>query len=172
MMRKTILALALVSPLSAHAEGMYMGLDYAHVTVDVEGRSDSVNMGAMRGTIGAYVNHLVGIQIPVAAEGRLGFGFLDDDIDGIDISTDLTWGAYLRAELPIAGALAPYGIVGFSYAKVSADLDVVDVSADDTGFSFGVGASYQFNERITLNAEYLRLVEDVNTFSFGVRYGL
>ena len=169
-MRKILVALGLCMSLSAYAGETYVGANFDMIDIDVDGTS--FDTGGIRGTYGKYLDNTAGITFPIAVEGRFGFGLLDDDAGGVTVSTDTYWGLYAKAELTNLGAITPYGILGYSSISATAKGFGEEISDDDSGFSFGVGARYHYSNLFTLNFEFMNLVDDVSALSFGVQMRL
>ncbi|NOR56295.1 MAG: outer membrane beta-barrel protein [Sulfurovum sp.] len=99
----------------------------------------------------------------VALEGRYTFGFNMDYDSGItrNISDDYdgdfsAWGIYVKPMYPI-GNFSLYALLG--YGGVSLDsLELGD--AYESGFQWGLGASYTFEESIVVFADYVQLYDD------------
>ena len=99
----------------------------------------------------------------IALEGRYNFGFSTDydqgNTNGIaggyngDISN---WGIYLKPMYPI-GNFGVYALLG--YGGVMLD-DLNGGDAYESGFQWGLGASYLLSERVTVFVDYVVLYDD------------
>ena len=113
----------------------------------------------------------------VAVEGRYWFGGNDTigawpDATGIDRQVDAdvdTWGIYVKPMYPVTDAFDIYALLGYadnSYelsAITSAGNVSINPDADISGFSWGIGAAYSFNENISLFVDYTVLYDDEDT---------
>ena len=77
--------------------------------------------------------------------------FEDQDIDA-DISN---LAIYVKPMYPI-GDFTLYGLLG--YGQVTVDID--DESIDDSGFQWGLGASYAFSDNLAIFADYTKWYDD------------
>jgi outer membrane immunogenic protein len=113
-----------------------------------------------------------------AVEGRLGFGIADDTITamGIPISIDVDhfFGVYARGILPLADIFSIYGLVGFTFGKISASAPGVSISDSDSDISFGFGADLSIGKNLAINFEWAKLFEgagyEVEATSVGIVY--
>ena len=99
----------------------------------------------------------------VALEGRYSFGFnmdyepgltnnLSNDYDG-DFSS---WGIYVKPMYPI-GDFSVYALLGYGGVMLS---ELENGDAYESGFQWGLGASYAFTENVVLFADYVSLYDD------------
>ena len=107
--------------------------------------------------------------IPLTTFGISGTG---NASGGGTLELDHFFGAYLRAGAPIGESFFPYALLGYTRADISASVSLsvtpqggqtsaasVNVSGSDTDISFGLGADYKFNDRFSLNAEWINYVD-------------
>ena len=101
------------------------------------------------GRFGMYINE------NFSGEVRAGFG-LDDD--GVELDSLL--GGYVRGGLALSDVFFPYAIVGLTRADYSYDNGAFSDSDDEMGLSMGIGADFNINERLEINAEYMNYIDD------------
>ncbi len=142
------------------AKESYWGLDLGLYEIDVGAEFD---VKQLQVTYGQQTDwKLIGDK-PLTLEYR---GSLGVDDDGVKLNYHL--GAYLRQEFSVSGNIRPYGLLGLAHAKASADRLGSDT---ETGLSYGLGVQYELSNGYILNFEYvLEFVDDVDGFSFGIRF--
>jgi len=101
------------------------------------------------GRFGMYINE------NFSGEVRAGIG-LDDD--GVELDTLL--GGYVRGGIPLSDVFFPYAIAGITMIDYSYDNGPFNDSGDEMGISMGIGADFNINERMKINAEYINYVDD------------
>ena len=143
------IAFLIGSPAYGAGQGTsYIGVQYAVVTYDEEDFGD-FEPTALIGKIGHFLND------NVAIEGRIGFG-LDEDEDEVDfgflgsvdveIEVENLFGIYAAIHSSSTSDTSFYGILGFSQGELEASALGIDVSEDESGFSYGVGLNiHKFN---------------------------
>lgn len=145
-------AAILAFPVAASAqEGVYLGAGYTHYS------ADDANVGGITGRLG-YRFHP-----NFAVEGEATFGVNDDNVGGVDIELDNSWGAYGVGILPVTQRVDLFARVGYHNTEVSGG--PITVEAD--GVAYGAGAQWNVSERFGIRGEYTRLESDddgVDTF--------
>ncbi|RRS30901.1 MAG: hypothetical protein P794_05200 [Epsilonproteobacteria bacterium (ex Lamellibrachia satsuma)] len=71
------------------------------------------------------------------------------------------WSLFLKPQYPVTEEIGVYALLGFG----GVNLDGVNgnyVDVDDTGFQWGIGASYLFMERTSLFVDYTSLANDMD----------
>ncbi len=137
----------------------------------------------------------------IAVEGRYWSGFGDseesyregDNWDGDyfsesgDFSSDSdAWGIYLKPMYPVTDEFTVYGLVGYADVTIDYDVETWGEKWSDDGFSWGLGASYDFTDNLSVFADYVVLLNDdtepqaefgffsftnqVDTWNFGLTY--
>jgi opacity protein-like surface antigen len=127
------------------------------------------NFTTVSGRLGTFIND------NFSAEARLGFGVRGDDFSvfgtTVDIDLNYVFGIYARAGFPMNEKLYPYVLLGYSKGEV--ETSVGSTSSDETasGSSFGFGVDFKLNNKLTLNAEYISLLDrsdiEVSGFNLG-----
>ncbi len=156
----------------------YIGLGFGGAQLNVDATSEEFTSTAMMLQAGYQYNEYV------ALEGRYSFGFSTDYDQGIttglatygDISS---WGIYVKPMYPI-GDFSIYGLLGYGGVMLS---DVRNGDAYENGFQYGLGASYNVTENVSVFADYVWLYDDtgfdyvaisndvdVNVWTLGVSY--
>lgn len=136
----------------------YVGLNIAQIRYKEEGL-DSIT------PTGGYFRLGAQLSPYVAVEGRVGGGFNDDSTDGYAVRVDTLYAAYLKGSLPLAPGFSIYGLGGLGGVRLHRNFG--DLRADDTGFSYGLGADFALGNGAGLNLEWSRLVSGTN---FGYDY--
>ena len=99
----------------------------------------------------------------IAVEGRYTLSVGDiteshnfNDLPDTDVDMDITnIGIYLKPMYPI-GDLTVYGLLGFGQVEMEGD----GWSWDDSGFQWGLGASYTINDNLSVFADYTLWYDD------------
>jgi opacity protein-like surface antigen len=115
------------------------------------------NFTAVSGRLGTYINDYL------SAEARLGFGLQGDDFDvfgtTVDLDLNYVYGIYARAGLPLNEKLYPYVLLGYSKGEVETSAGSTTTDKAASGTSFGFGIDFKLNNKLTLNAEYINLLD-------------
>lgn len=137
--------------------------------------------------IGGFFNEYV------SAEFRYGVGVENDeqsywvDLPGlfpyeveVDLEVEQTMGAYFRFGGPATSWFYPYAIVGFTKADLKAEGSggvlapqfSVSLEESESSVSYGIGTDFYVSNKVGLNLEYLKAVDEDNfeldVISFGV----
>lgn len=132
--------------------------------------SDDASLMAVYGRAGMFFNP------NLSGELRLGLGVNEKTVDlggqDVDVEINNFYGAYLRGGLPVNETFYPYAV--FGYTRGDADLTVAGdrYSGSTSGLSYGVGSDFTFNDVITLNIEYLILLDEDEAELGGISVGL
>jgi predicted porin len=172
MKRIAIAAAAAIAMLSTAAQAqtspVYGEIGYTMLKMKAEG--ESVKPNALRGIVG-YTLHP-----NVAVEGMLAFGVGDDSINGVDVKLQHAYGAYVKPKFDVTPQFEVFGRLGFTEAKFKATDAAGSESDSDNDFSYGLGAAYRFNPRMSVGLDYMRYSDkdgvkvDGVTVSFGYRF--
>ncbi len=140
--------------------GFYAGLGVSAVSTrdgslsffDAESGQDRT--GNLLGLVGYEFNPYV------AVEGRYSTYIAEEDFLNSD-----TWGVYLKPQYPVNEDFKVYGLVGFG--GIDADgVNGADVDVDDSGFQWGLGASYVMTETFSVFFDYVSLASDMESDAF------
>jgi len=98
----------------------------------------------------------------IALEGRYSMYLTHEHV----INTDV-WGIYAKPQYPVNEDIKVYALLGYGGVEV----DPVDgyapfFAADDKGFQWGLGASYDIDEDFTLFVDYMNIATDIDADAF------
>lgn len=163
-----IAATLISTPAFATSAGeSYVGGQLSLTTYDEAGFSDA-NPSVIMGRLGYFVVD------NFAVEGRLGFGIADDSADGVDFEIDSVAGVYGVGHLPLGNVASAYAVAGFSRVEATASVPGFSYSADDTGFSYGVGIQAKFASALSGNVEYMSYLDksgyELSAIGLGLNY--
>lgn len=113
----------------------------------------------------------------IAAEGRYTTSYTHED--RVEMSG---WSIFVKPQYPVTEDFSVYALLG--YGGIILDgVNGFTVDVDDTGFQWGLGASYMVTENVSLFADYAWLANDmdgiffngadqvdVDAFTIGVNY--
>lgn len=170
-MRRLLAVVALLFTTVVSAEEFYAGANLVAIKYKEDG-IPTVNPIAASFKLGKEFNP------NFALEGRIGLGVADDTVRvlGVDIAVDLDnyYGVYAKGMLPTGTKFKPYGLVGYTYGKISGTGNGITISGDDHDFSYGIGADVALTKTLGLNFEFARLFAGdgfkVDGFSGGVTF--
>ena len=91
----------------------------------------------------------------IALEGRYAVYIFDED----SINSD-TWGIYAKPQYPVNEDIKVYALLGFGGMTVDG-IDGADIDVDDSGFQWGLGASYGVTEDIAVFLDYTSIANDM-----------
>jgi len=92
----------------------------------------------------------------VAVEGRY-----MSSVWGEDALIRDSWGVYVKPQYPATEALTLYALLG--YGGLNADgKGLWLVNVDDTGFQWGLGASYDLNAHFSIFFDYVNIANDMD----------
>jgi len=98
----------------------------------------------------------------VAIEGRYQFSVAEENI--LDKTS---WGIFVKPQYPVTEDFKVYGLLGYGGIDVSGTNHIgSSIATDDTGFQWGLGASYEVYENISIFIDYLNIASGVPTTAF------
>jgi opacity protein-like surface antigen len=168
-----IAALLSATTFAAHADTAkaqkYIGGNANFLSYEETGAIDA-SLIAVSGRLGTFINE------NFSFEARVGLGLIGDDetISGTTVDIDLNhfFGVYARAGLPINEKLYPYALLGYTRGEVEASAGGFTVDEAESDTSFGFGVDFKVNDKLTLNAEYINLLDkdgaEVSGFNLGI----
>ena len=109
-----------------------------------------------------------------SAEGRIGFGVSDDDLEGLlDIEVDSILGVYGKFGIPTGTSFYPYAILGYSRVEIELSSSLIGGSESDSDndLSYGIGADFSISDNFSLNAEYMVWYDDDDIELSGLSIG-
>lgn len=178
-LQKLSIALVLSAGLAAttaHArdgEKPYIGIDYTVFTIEA---SDNVEFEphALRVRAGTVLTEFL------AVEAHAGAGVKGDNVTitfptvgDVDVRADIEglYAVFLRPQLKVEN-ISLYALLGYGYAKAELSIPhtTIEDDQDTTDFSFGAGLELNIGEKWGVNANFVRYVEDTESFGAGVTY--
>ncbi len=168
-----------VIPVVEELSGFYAGLGItavsirdSDISVDWGGTTGQDRVGNVSFVAGYNFNEYI------AAEGRYTTSFTHDE--QVEMSG---WSLFVKPQYPVTEDFSVYALLGYGGVNLEgaliSNIPVVDV--DDSGFQWGIGASYTVMENVSLYADYAWLADDmdnengaykldVDAFTVGVNY--
>ncbi|MGP3790327.1 outer membrane beta-barrel protein [Pseudomonas sp. B392_1p] len=161
VLKAAVFAVGLATLASAQAQmGPYVGASISRVEID---HADLTSLGYK---LGYQANQ------NFAVEARLGTGLFDDSVDHRTYEIDNYAGLYAKAILPLNHNFSVYGLVGYSRAELKTYTRYGMVNDwSDRDVSSGLGLDIGIERNLSINLEWINLVEDVDLLSFGINYG-
>jgi len=158
--------------------GFYVGLGIAavstrdaEISVDWGGTDRQDRLGNFSFLAGYDFNEYI------AVEGRYTFSFTHDDQTNMN-----GWSLFAKPQYPVSEDFSIYALLGYGGVNLDGVNDFL-VDMDDTGFQWGIGASYLIMENLSLFADYTfpandmdghyftdPVKVDVDMFTVGVNY--
>lgn len=146
-----------VIPETADESAFYVGLGYSYMNLDFDGGKESgdIDGNGMLVLAGYNFNKYIAVEArysktfgDLSYESDYGY---NEDFDG-EISN---YGLYLKPMYPVGGVTL-YGLLG--YGKVT--YEEGSSKDSESGFQWGIGASYAVNDNWGLFVDYTRLYDD------------
>ena len=136
----------------------YVGLGYSYMNADVDGYGDITANSALllagykyNQYLGLEARYTMNVDDPELDSSSPGLDGLEgDDMTNIAI--------YLKGMYPVTEAIDVYALLGYGQVNFEAGEYGIDVS--ESGFQWGLGASYDVTENIGVFADYTRLYDD------------
>ncbi|MCL2916464.1 porin family protein [Shewanella corallii] len=157
-------AMMLMAP-SVFANG-YLGGQFNYV--DAETGSGGVRLPGVSFLTGYQYNDYLGL------EARIGVGVGDDSNTAngtkVEYELDYYYGGYLVGTVPLTESFDLYALAGYAKAEATVKANGTSVKGDDSKFSYGGGLKWNANRNWTFSAEYLMLVEDMDSVNVGITY--
>ncbi|MNJ63351.1 outer membrane protein X [compost metagenome] len=160
-LKAAVFAVGLATLASAQARvGPYLGASLSRAEID------HADLTALGYKLGYQANQ------NFALEARLGTGLFDDSVDHRTYEIDNYAGLYAKAILPLNHNFSVYGLVGYSRAELKTYTRHGIVNDwSDRDVSSGLGLDITVERNLSINLEWINLVEDVDLLSFGINYG-
>ena len=183
-----------LSPNTNISKSYYAGVAYGLVNTEFDATYGTEKLGLEMDQTMITLHAGYSINEHLSIEGRYWIATSDADTsisyrdtafpnDNFDVSGDFdddskAWGVYLKPMYPISDTFTVYGLVGYGNVK----LDIEDISGDDDGLQWGLGASYNFNQDFAVYVDYVSLYDDdssvddipgnfsINSWNFGVNF--
>ena len=136
----------------------YVGLGYSYMNADVDGYGDITANSALllagykyNQYLGLEARYTMNVDDPELDSSSPGLDGLEgDDMTNIAI--------YLKGMYPVTEAIDVYALLGYGQVNFEAGEYGIDLS--ESGFQWGLGASYDVTENIGVFADYTRLYDD------------
>jgi hypothetical protein len=160
------IALSLAAPALAHAApDFYIGANLIRITDkgDAAPAIHPIALG-LKGGMALTPNF--------ALEARLATGIQHDSAKfsglDVDLDVDYLYGLYVKAGAEIAG-VAPYLLLGYSRGKETATVKALGLSQSEAhgSSSYGLGIDIPVSDRVSINAEWARLVHGTDNAGVG-----
>lgn len=136
----------------------YLGLGMGAVSA----RDSSLDMSFTSSKTGqdrlGNIVFLAGYEVNqyVAVEGRYSTTFTKEDIVEMD-----SWSLFVKPQYPVSEDFSLYALLGYGGVKMDA-VNNANVDVDDSGFQWGLGASYAIGENYTIFFDYTSLASNMN----------
>ena len=166
--------------------GFYLGLGYSYMMSDIAFRSAGVTYDLGNDYNDVMVQAGYKINSYVAIEGRYWKSVSDEsfNIAGLGGNWDgdaEAYGIYVKPMYPVTDDVDVYALLGYGYSSIDMG---GGVDFENDGFSWGIGASYAFNENVSIFLDYVAFDDNNNqafpgignsdneldTVNFGVTY--
>lgn len=160
---------------TAHAQNTYFEVSYQ--SVDLGAQS---NAGAVRAIVGFKSNEMLDL------EAMMGFGVKDakinDEVFGVSVNgtakVDRMLGVYVRPKFKLDNNIEFYGRLGIAITQITAEASgqlgnsyaYSEETDSESSLSYGVGASYAITPALAITTDFMRLNDDADAYSVGVRY--
>jgi len=151
--------------MASSPSGFYLGLGISATAVGndtISIFSDEVGqdrMGDIMFQAGYEVNQYI------AVEGRYSTTVSQGDAVERD-----AWGIYLKPQYPVSESMNIYALLGYGGMTLDPSASLA-VSLDDTGFQWGIGASYDVTSNVALFVDYVSIADNMtaDAYPFGSR---
>jgi len=161
------------TPMVVEDKGLYLGLGYGFLSIDRDTRVPGNNNNFDQGTADYdQIMLQAGYKFNsnVAIEARYWLGLSDNAWATISDNTIQSvgeidaFGLYIKPMYPVTPTFDIYALLG--YATI--DYSVTNgASGDLDGFSWGLGAAYEFSNNVSVYVDYTELYDDDNTNAIG-----
>lgn len=74
------------------------------------------------------------------------------------------WGIYLKPMYPIGEKFTVYGLLGYGNAEIDTETFGGEKLLDESGFQWGLGASYALSDNISFFVDYVQLASDADGY--------
>jgi len=161
------------TPMIVEDKGLYLGLGYGFLSADRETTVPGNNNNYDQGTadydqIMLQAGYKFNSNIAIEARYWLGLSdnawatISDNNIQSVgEIDA---FGIYAKPMYPVTPAFDVYALLGYA----SVDYSITNgTSGDFDGFSWGLGASYDFNNNVAVYVDYTELYNDDTANSLG-----
>jgi outer membrane autotransporter protein len=153
----------------ATASPLYGELGYSFVQIKESTTGFNATPQALRGIIG-YNFHPY-----FAGEAMVAIGTNSDSDLGVDAKLKNAFGLFIKPKYDFNN-FEVFGRLGWARSKASFSVPGFSASGSDNDFAYGVGVNYNFNPKMYVGADYLRLLDKDGvkvggwTISLGYRF--
>jgi len=161
------------TPMIVEDKGLYLGLGYGFLSADRETTVPGNNNNYDQGTADYdQIMLQAGYKFNsnIAIEARYWLGLTDhawatiSDNNIQSVGEIDAFGIYAKPMYPVTPAFDVYALLGYA----SVDYSITNgTSGDFDGFSWGLGASYDFNNNVAVYVDYTELYNDDTANSLG-----
>ena len=95
-----------------------------------------------------------------AVEARYTTSFTHDDVTEMD-----GWSIFAKPKYPVSENVTIYGLLGYGNVQLDGTNDS-GIEMDESGFQWGLGLSYMFNESFDFFADYKFLANEFDGFGY------
>lgn len=171
VMKKVLIACALsLATFSTQAQP-YVEIGYGGALYEADGVEAST--GIMRGVFGYDITD------NLAIEGILGFGARSGNIEtkeysfiDLEMKTKHVFGLYVTPKMKFSDSLEGFARIGTSRVTARFDTPYGSDQEKESGFSFGLGARYNINERVFLGTDYMSYYRKSGTKAHGLNLNI
>lgn len=155
---------------SVQAQGLYGEVGYTPLKLEssVGGLDFSSSPSNVRGIIGFELNN------NLAVEGMLGLNAQDSTVkvnginSGVKAEVDNMVGVFVKPKIQVGPGLELFGRVGAARTQLSVGGETDSAAS----VAYGLGASFQLNDALSLNADYMTYHDKDDTTLRGVTVGV
>ena len=138
------------------ASPWYGELGYSFLNVKEDSTGFDATPQALRGIVG-YNFHPY-----FAGEAMLALGTSSDSDLGVDAKVRNAFGLFIKPKYDINN-FEVFGRLGWARTKVRFSVPGFSTTGSDNDFAYGVGVNYNFNPKMYVGADYLRLLDKDGT---------
>lgn len=174
MKKFTVIAAAMLIAGAAQAQNnattsqLYGEVGYTALSLKDSGVD--ADLGVVRGIVGWNLHPNLALEV------MLGTGVKDDKFQGVTLKLNRTYGVYLKPKYDFGNGFEVFARVGYADSKLKLSYQGASASTSDNDVSYGVGASYNFNNNMYGSLDYLSYYDKDGskangpTLSFGYRF--
>ena len=145
-----------VIPETADESAFYVGLGYSYMNLDFDSVEESGDIDGNGMLVLAGYNFNKYIAVEARYSKTFGDLSYDNDYESGDFDGEISnYGLYLKPMYPVGGVTL-YGLLGYGKVTYEEGAD----KESESGFQWGIGASYAVNESWGLFVDYTRLYDD------------
>lgn len=108
----------------------------------------------------------------LAIEAMGAFGAADSTVEGITLKVDSMLGLYLKPYFNLGDSVELYGKLGYTRLSGTASGIGGSISAHDSGFSYGAGGAFKFDDTYSVFLDYMQYYDKNGVTVRGATGGL